>query len=242
MCARAFVIGLSQLNSIRLMASSTVVILLVEGARPASSLAPMLEGRGYHVVRASNSKEAISRVRTDAPALAVVNSTSLHTDGQRLCIDLKGATGEMPVIIIVRAGSDPDKITCADLVLARPFTGRKLLNRIVRMLPDSVGDVLRVGDFTLNPDSRSLRVGKTEYHLTPMKAHLLEVFMRHPGEVLSREFLMKQVWQTDYLGDTRTVEVHIRWLREIIEADANHPVYLQTIRGVGYRLNIEAAA
>jgi DNA-binding response OmpR family regulator len=242
MCARAFVIGLSQVNSIRLMASSVVVILLVEGARPASSLAPMLERRGYHVVRASNSKEAISRVRTDAPALAVVNSTSLHTDGLRLCLDLKDATAEMPVIIIVRAGSDPEKITCADLVLVRPFTGRKLLNRIARMLPDSVGDVLRVGDFTLNPESRSLRVGKTEYHLTPMKAHLLEVFMRHPGEVLSREFLMKQVWQTDYLGDTRTVEVHIRWLREIIEADANHPVYLQTIRGVGYRLNIEAAA
>ena len=241
MCARVFVIGLSQLNSIRLMASSVVVILLVEGARPASSLAPMLEGRGYHVVRASNSKEAISRVRTDAPALAVVNSTSLHTDGQRLCLDLRGATDEMPVIIIVRAGSDPAKITGADLVLVRPFTGRKLLNRIVRMLPDSVGDVLRVGNFTLNPESRSLRVGKTEYHLTPMKAHLLEVFMRHPGEVLSREFLMKQVWQTDYLGDTRTVEVHIRWLREIIEADANHPVYLQTIRGVGYRLNVDAA-
>jgi len=242
MCARAFVIDRSQINSIRLMASSVVVILLLEGARPASSLAPMLEGRGYHVVRASNSKEAISRVRTDAPALAVVNSTSLHTDGLRLCLGLKGATAEMPVIIIVRAGSDPAKITCADLVLVRPFTGRKLLNRIVRMLPDSVGDVLRVGNFTLNPDSRSLRVGKTEYHLTPMKAHLLEVFLRHPGEVLSREFLMKQVWQTDYLGDTRTVEVHIRWLREIIEADAYHPVYLQTIRGVGYRLNIEAAA
>ncbi len=224
------------------MASSAVVILLVEGARPASSLAPTLEGRGYHVVRASNSKEALSRVRTDAPALAVVNSTSLHTDGQRLCLDLKGATDEMPIIIIVRAGSDPEKITCADLVLVRPFTGRKLLNRIVRMLPDSVGDVLRVGDFTLNPESRSLRVSKAEYHLTPMKARLLEVFMRHPGEVLSREFLMKHVWHTDYLGDTRTVEVHIRWLREIIEADANHPVYLQTIRGVGYRLNIEAAA
>jgi DNA-binding response OmpR family regulator len=219
--------------------TSSAVILLVEGARPASSLAPALEGRGYHVVRASNSKEALSRVRTDAPALAVVNSTSLHTDGQRLCLDLKGATEEMPVIIIVRAGSDPEKIMCADLVLVRPFTGRKLLNRIVRMLPDSVGDVLRVGDFTLNPDSRSLRVGKTEYHLTPMKAHLLEVFLRHPGEVLSREFLMKHVWHTDYLGDTRTVEVHIRWLREIIEADANRPVYLRTIRGVGYRFCVE---
>ncbi len=219
--------------------ASSAVILLVEGARPASSLAPTLEGRGYQVVRASNSKEALSRMRTDAPALAVVNSTSLHMDGVRLCLDLKDSSEDLPVIIIVRAGSDPEKITCADLVLVRPFTGRKLLNRIMRMLPDSVGDVLRVGNFTLNPESRSLRVGKTEYHLTPMKARLLEAFMRQPGEVLSREYLMKHVWRTDYLGDTRTVEVHIRWLREIIEADANHPLYLQTIRGIGYRFNAE---
>jgi DNA-binding response OmpR family regulator len=222
--------------------TSAAVILLIEGARPASSLAPTLEGRGYQVVRASNSKEALSRMRTDAPALAVVNSTSLHMDGVRLCLDLKAASEDLPVIIIVRAGSDPDKITCADLVLVRPFTGRKLLNRIVHMLPDSVGDVLRVGNFTLNPESRSLRVGKAEYHLTPMKARLMEAFMRQPGEVLSREYLMKQVWRTDYLGDTRTVEVHIRWLREIIESDANHPRYLQTIRGIGYRFNAEAVA
>jgi DNA-binding response OmpR family regulator len=222
--------------------TSAAVILLIEGARPASSLAPTLEGRGYQVVRASNSKEALSRMRTDAPALAVVNSTSLHMDGVRLCLDLKAASDDLPVIIIVRAGSDPEKITCADLVLVRPFTGRKLLNRIVHMLPDSVGDVLRVGNFTLNPESRSLRVGKAEYHLTPMKARLMEAFMRQPGEVLSREYLMKQVWRTDYLGDTRTVEVHIRWLREIIESDANHPRYLQTIRGIGYRFNAEAAA
>jgi len=215
------------------------VILLVEGARPASSLAPALEGRGYGVVRASNSKEALSRVRTDAPALAVVNATSLHTDGLRICLDLKDAAAQTPVVIIVRAGTDPAKITCADAVLVRPFTARKLLNRIVRMLPDSVGEVLHAGDFSFNPDSQSLRVAKTEYHLTPMKARLLEAFMRHPGEVLSREYLMKHVWRTDYLGDTRTIEVHIRWLREIIEDDATHPCYLQTIRGVGYRFRVE---
>ena len=222
--------------------TTLAVILLVEGARPASSLAPALEGRGYVVVRASNSKEALSRVRTDAPALAVVNSTSLHTDGLRICLDLKDAAAQIPVVIIVRAGTDPAKITCADAVLVRPFTARKLLNRIVRMLPDSVGEVLHSGDFSFNPDSRSLRVDKTEYHLTPMKARLLEVFMRHPGEVLSREYLMKHVWRTDYLGDTRTIEVHIRWLREIIEDDATHPSYLQTIRGVGYRFRVEPDA
>jgi two-component system phosphate regulon response regulator PhoB len=241
MCARAFVPGNFCIQRKSFM-TTLAVILLVEGARPASSLAPALEGRGYLVVRASNSKEAVSRVRTDAPALAVVNSTSLHTDGLRICTDLKAATDKIPVVVIVRAGTDPDKITCADSILVRPFTVRKLLNRIVRMLPDSVGEVLHVGDFSLNPDSRSLRVGKSEYHLTPMKARLLEVFMRHPGEVLSREYLMKHVWRTDYLGDTRTIEVHIRWLREIIEADANHPCYLQTIRGVGYRFSVEPTA
>jgi DNA-binding response OmpR family regulator len=201
-----------------------------------------LERKGYHVIRASNSKEALGKVRAESPVLAVVNAASLHTDGQKVCTDLRAATDDLPLVLIVRAGTDPEKIVCADAILVRPFTPRKLLNRIVRLLPDSAGEVLQLGRFTLNTDSRYLRMGKTEYHLTPMKARLLEVFMRNPGEVLSREYLMKQVWRTDYLGDTRTIEVHIRWLREMIEDDANHPCYLQTIRGVGYRLNVEAAA
>ena len=222
--------------------ASAATILLVEGARPASSLAPTLERKGYHVIRASNSKEALGKVRADAPALAVVNAASLHTDGQRICADLRAATDELALLIVVRTGTDPEKITCADAILVRPFTPRKLLNRIVRLLPDSAGEVLQLGRFRLNADSRLLRLGKTEYHLTPMKARLLEVFMRNPGEVLSREYLMKHVWHTDYLGDTRTIEVHIRWLREMIEEDANHPRYLRTIRGVGYRLEVEPAA
>lgn len=240
MCARAFVTVISAVN-IRFLMNSLAVILLVEGARPASSLVPALEGKGYHVVRASNSKEAVSHVREAAPALAVVNATSLHTDGLKICTDLRAALTELPILLIVRAGVEPEKITCADVVLPRPFTPRKLLNRVVRMLPTNTGEVLKVGDFMLNPESRYLRIGKNEYHLTPMKAHLLEVFLRHPGEVLSREYLMKNVWRTNYLGDTRTIEVHMRWLRELIEEDAAHPQYLQTIRGVGYRLNIEAS-
>jgi DNA-binding response OmpR family regulator len=223
------------------MTSSVVVILLVEGARPASSLSPALTGRGYQVVRASNSKEAIGHTRTDAPALAVVNATSLHTDGLRICADLKTACDTLPIILIVRTGTDPGKIDCADAVLVRPFTSRKLLNRVLRLLPDSVGEVLHAGEISFNPESRWLRVVRTECHLTPMKARLLEEFMRHPGEVLSREYLMRTVWQTEYLGDTRTVEVHVRWLRELVEADPTRPRYLQTIRGIGYIFRAEPA-
>jgi DNA-binding response OmpR family regulator len=77
-----------------------------------------------------------------------------------------------------------------------------------------------------------------ERHLTPKQAHLLELFMRHPGEVLTREFLMKQVWDTDFTEDTRTLDVHIHWVREAIEEDSGSPKYLHTIRGVGYRFTL----
>lgn len=215
--------------------SSSAVILLVEGVRPASSLAPVLEDKGYLIARASNSKEALSRLRTDEPVLAVVNATTLHTDGQKICVDLRSAMADLPIVIVVRHGTDPERIDCADMVLVRPFTPRKLLNRVMRLLPDSSGEVLRVNDIVLNVDTHYMRVGKTEHRLTPMKSRLLEEFLRHPGETLSREYLMKTVWRTDYAGDTRTIEVHMRWLRQLIEVDAAHPRLLQTVRGIGYR-------
>jgi DNA-binding response OmpR family regulator len=81
-----------------------------------------------------------------------------------------------------------------------------------------------------------------ERHLTPKQALLLELFMRHPGEVLTREFLMKRVWNTDYTGDTRTLDVHIHWVREAIEEDTGSPRYLHTVRGVGYRFQVPASA
>ncbi len=218
--------------------SSSSVILLVEGARPAASLTPVLESKGYGIALASNVKEALHQVREAAPSLAVVNAATLHTDGQRICIELRVTSPRLPIIMVVRHGSDPDKIDCAEVVLVRPFTPRKLLNRVGRLLPDSAGEVLCVDNLTLNLNTHLLQVGKAEHRLTPMKARLLEEFLRHPGETLSREYLMKTVWQTDYAGDTRTIEVHIRWLRQIIEVDAAQPKLLKTVRGVGYRSTI----
>lgn len=215
---------------------SPTTILLVEGARPAVSLAPLLESKGYHVTRASNGREAVNRLRSEAPALVVVDCTTLHTDGLKICADLRAHVESLSIVLVVRPETDTDQITCADSILARPFTPRKLLNRIARLLPNSTGEVLTRGNFTLNIGSRCLWIGKTENHLTPMQTRLLEAFMRHPDEVLTRKYLMQNVWKTDYTGDTRTIEVHIRWLRKIVEADPGKPRLVQTIRGVGYRL------
>ena len=87
-------------------------------------------------------------------------------------------------------------------------------------------------------ESRQVVTGNGTQQLTPMLCQLLEVFMRNPEKVLGRRFLMKEVWETDYLGDTRTLEVHICWLRKKIEEDPRHPRYLITVRGRGYRFSL----
>lgn len=94
---------------------------------------------------------------------------------------------------------------------------------------------LKCADFVLDLSTRRLmKDNGTPRHLTPKECRLLSTFIRHRGEVLSREFLMQEVWETDYYGDTRTLEVHVSWLRAKIEDDPSHPRYLHTVRGVGY--------
>lgn len=219
--------------------SSPATILLVEGARPAVSLASSLEDKGYHLTRASNGKEAIARLKAAAPALVVVDCTSLHTDGTKICAEIRAHFESMPILIVVRTEADLEKADCADVALARPFTPRKLINRVKLFMPDDTGEMLKAGDYALNIDSRYLRMGKREFHLTPMQTRLLETFMRKPNELLSRAYLMKTVWKTSYTGDTRTIEVHVRWLREMIEDNPQKPKRLITVRHKGYQLTIE---
>jgi len=126
----------------------------------------------------------------------------------------------------------------AEQFMTPPFTSRKLLHRLeklVGMVPDRE---IRAGPLTLDPDTRTLCKGELTYHLRPKEASLLTLFLLNPGKVLSRPEIIKQVWETDYVGDTRTLSVHIRWLRSKIEDDPNNPQFLRTVRGVGYRFDV----
>ncbi len=98
---------------------------------------------------------------------------------------------------------------------------------------------LRAGDLTLDLDARCVVQDGVATHLTFKECALLKIFMNNGGEVVSRKRLMKEVWDTDYLGDTRTLDVHIRWLREKIEDDPSEPALLRTVRGVGYRFEVQ---
>ena len=95
---------------------------------------------------------------------------------------------------------------------------------------------LRCGDLELDVENRTLHRADRSYHMTPKECRLLATFMTHRGQVLTRQFLMKEVWQTDFVADTRTLEVHIHWIRRKIEDDSGSPDYLHTVRGVGYVL------
>jgi len=111
---------------------------------------------------------------------------------------------------------------------------KKDMARVMAKAPDLPAEI-RCGRLCLFPHLGRITKDGEELHLSPKQFHLLSTFMHHAGEVLSRSFLMREVWHTDYMGDTRLLYVHIHWLREKIEDDPHSPVYLRTVRGVGYR-------
>jgi DNA-binding response OmpR family regulator len=214
-------------------------ILVVEGRKPAAKyLAPILNDQGYDVVTARTRREALAKMQDTNPALIVLDSPSLRFSCRRFCDTLRDDNLDIPVLLLLAEGKKIDRSVGARAHLRYPFSVKKLINRIARLLPAPDDEMLRVGGVDLNIKQRCVVCGGRESNLTPKQARLLEVFMRHPGEVLSRAFLMKQVWDTDYLGDTRTLDVHVHWVRKAIEADPRSPTYLRTVRRVGYRFEV----
>ena len=213
-------------------------ILLVEGPTAGeNSFGSALKSKGFKVSVAHSGREALQRFRTDRPGLVILDTCSLRSRGTRMLHSLRQKDPDIPVIVIRPEGSPPENLD-VDATLVAPFTPRKLLNHIARLVPNEHAQELITGKLRLNLEQRCVRTGKGERHLlTPKQMKLLETFMRHPGEVLSRRYLLKHVWNTDYLGDTRILDVHIRWVREIIEDDPSTPHYLITVRGTGYRFD-----
>jgi DNA-binding response OmpR family regulator len=166
---------------------------------------------------------------------------SCTVDGTTCCRAFHAAYPDIPSILLIAKGEDVDpecrKVTAGN-VLRMPFTPRKVTNRVAKIGGCHVGDVITRGALSLNVDQRCVYRGDTVHRLTPRQAKLLEVFMKNAGRTLSRKFLMKHVWETDYVGDTRTLDVHVRWLRERIEIHPSSPRYLRTVRGVGYRFGV----
>lgn len=213
-------------------------ILFVEkDVATADLLVPSLERRGYQVAVAHTQRQAISRIRSLHPDLLVLDVTSFGSNGYKVSDAIRARLGNVPTILLAEKSLVGLNNTAAAF-LTPPFTSRRLLYLVKKVANNLTCHEIRAGPLVLDPDSRILRKGDLSLYLRPKEATLLAFFMRNPGRILSRQEIMKQVWETEYVDDTRTLNVHIRWLRLKIEDDPNAPRFLRTVRGLGYRFEV----
>ena len=222
------------------------------GAKPAQILYIGREDPGYEKVWQSIEQEgtevAFARTQTMGlqlarelkPNVIVINPTNSHFSGERLCIALRHKLPQARRVLLVDRGEG--KQIEADERLVRPFTAKKLRETLAKALDSLSPHLLRVGGVELDMSTRIVRSTQGQTHLTPKQCHLLAIFMQRPNQVISREDLMKEIWDTHYLGDTRTLDVHIRWLREKVEVDPTRPTVLVTVRKIGYKMVADVPA
>ncbi len=200
---------------------------------------PTLLKKGFNVDTVSTGKEALARVARVEHDLVIVDAASMRTSGKRICQELRERLNGKPIMLI----SDPKRTLkksdqVASVSLTLPFTSRKLVNRIMPLLPGKAGRSVKAGGIHLDLENRQVRYQGKKTKLTPRLVRLLKMLIDHKGEVVEREELFKKVWRTDYTGDTRTLDVHISWLRQIIEKNPRKPKIIKTMRGVGYMLDV----
>jgi DNA-binding response OmpR family regulator len=216
-------------------------ILFVESDATISDLlVPGLERKGYEVSVVRTQRHATNRIRTVHPDLLVVDILSFGAKGPKIAAKLRARLDGVPTILLTEEAY-ADAGPGAEATMTPPFTLRKLLHRVKKLtarLASRETSKIRAGPLVLDLEARVLHKGEESHHLRPKETSLLALFMNNDGKVLSRQEIIKQVWETDYVGDTRTLSVHVSWLRQKIEPDPSHPQFLRTLRGIGYRFEI----
>lgn len=195
-----------------------------------------LKQKGYQITLVSTGKEARKVLPKLKPDLLIIDAASMRTTGTRICKSFQNKYQDLPIILINSPQYQPSNEVAADIQLILPFTIRKLENRIIPFCPGDGEEVITAGPIHLDIDRQILKCNQNEEHVTPRMVELLKLLIKHEGEVVEREILFSKVWKTDYTKDTRSLDVHINWLRKIIERDAGSPELLKTVRGVGYKL------
>ena len=220
-------------------------ILVVEDDPTISEVvARYLEREGYRPEIALDGEEALARASARYPDLVVLDLMLPKIDGYEVCRVLR-SKGSVPIIMLTAKGEETDKLVGlnlgADDYMTKPFSPRELVARVKAVLrrsampPGDDGDTLRYGDVCISPRTRRVTANGRKVELTAKEFDLLLFLARFPGRVFSRQQLLNDVWDYAFVGDSSTVTVHMRRLREKIEADPARPRHLLTVWGVGYK-------
>jgi two-component system response regulator RegX3 len=222
-------------------------VLLVEDADTlAESIRYNLEREGFSVEIARDGRSGLERFRERSPALVILDLMLPEMSGLDVCRAIR-AESTVPVIILTAKDSEADKVAGlelgADDYVTKPFSMRELVSRVravLRRPPHTVQDaerdeVLRGGPVQVDVGRHEARVRGVPVALPPKEFELLETLLRRRGRLLTRQYLIDEVWGSDYFGDTKTLDVHIKRLRQKIEDDPHQPEHLVTVRGLGYK-------
>jgi DNA-binding response OmpR family regulator len=228
------------------MARGQARILLVDDEQAVQTLLTYpLRKEGYEVVEARDGQEALDRFGEERFDLVVLDIMLPKLDGIEVCRRLR-TRSQVPIIMLTAKGDEIDKVAGlemgADDYITKPFSVREFRSRVKAALrrggmgPQAVAnEPIRAGDLEIDFERRSVSLDSKPINLTYVEFEILAALAASPGRVYTREMLLEHIWGDSTYRDPRTVDVHIRHLREKLEADAKHPEYLFTVRGVGYR-------
>jgi len=222
-------------------------ILVVEDEESISQpFAEALRRAGFEAVVTGTAAGAIELAASEEPDLVMLDLALPDGDGRDVCRELR-RTSDVPIVMLTARGTEMDKIVGlelgADDYVVKPFSAAEVISRIRAVLRRSAprnGDgaaakPVRVAELELDPAARIARFRGEELELSRKEFDLLAMLMRNAGRVVTREDLMSEVWDTNWFGSTKTLDVHIGWLRRKLDDDSTDPTYIETVRGVGFR-------
>ncbi|MCO7175952.1 response regulator transcription factor [Sporolactobacillus kofuensis] len=205
-----------------------------------------LKKAGYDVLTATKGTDALRLAKESRPDLMVLDLMLPEMDGMDVCKQLRQEQSFIPILMLTAKDDELDKILGlelgADDYMTKPFSPREVVARVKAILrrtdlgKQEQHEVLTIGDLKVYPNNFEATFKNEEMVLTPKEFELLVYLMKHKGRVLTREQLLNAVWNYDFAGDTRIVDVHVSHLRDKIEDVTRKPLYIKTVRGLGYKL------
>ncbi|GAB7002860.1 response regulator transcription factor [Nocardioides sp. AN3] len=222
-------------------------VLVVEDEESYSeALSYMLRKEGFEVAIAENGDDALKEFDRNGADIVLLDLMLPGIPGTEVCRQIR-TTSTVPVIMVSAKDDEVDKVVGlelgADDYVTKPYSPRELVARIRAVLrrgvePDLVPAALEAGPVRMDVERHVVTVDGNEQRLPLKEFELLEMFLRNPGRVLTRGQLIDRVWGSDYVGDTKTLDVHVKRLRAKLEPDPSEPKYLVTVRGLGYKLDL----